>query len=181
MRENEQPLGGASAWDGYVACVTSNILGQCREEGGTSKEIVLPEKPEFYNQEETLRHYNGPIVRPQTDADSIFIEVTVGCTHNQCSFCNFYEGYPFSVASMQQIEEDLIEASRRYPAAKNLGQRRQSICARHRKTGHNRQADQNIFSGKPHIAYARVTDLTRKSVEEMRLLRTWIRRFGCRL
>ncbi len=66
-------------------------------------------------------HYNGPIVRPQTDADSIFIEVTVGCTHNQCSFCNFYEGYPFSVASMQQIEEDLIEASRRYPAAKKSG------------------------------------------------------------
>lgn len=47
--KNAQPLVGASAWDGYVACVTSNILGQCREEGGTSKEIVLPEKPEFYN------------------------------------------------------------------------------------------------------------------------------------
>lgn len=27
-------------------------------------------------------HYHGPIVRPQTDADSIFVEVTVGCTHN---------------------------------------------------------------------------------------------------
>ena len=128
-------------------------------------------------------HYNGPIVRPQTDADSIFIEVTVGCTHNQCSFCNFYEGYPFSVASMQQIEEDLIEASRRYPAAKKiwanggnpyaLGTERLATIGRLIKT---------YFPESRISAYARVTDLTRKSVEEMRLLRTyWIRRFGCRL
>ena len=40
-------------------------------------------------------HFSGPIVRPQTDADSLFIEVTVGCTHNSCRFCNFYEGVPF--------------------------------------------------------------------------------------
>ena len=39
---------GASAWDGYMACLTAYVLGQCREEGGTSKEIELPEKPEFY-------------------------------------------------------------------------------------------------------------------------------------
>lgn len=40
-------------------------------------------------------HYNGPIVRPPTDAFSIMLEVTVGCTHSSCKFCNFYEGYPF--------------------------------------------------------------------------------------
>ncbi len=43
-----QEPGGASAWDGYIACLTSNILGQCRSEGGTTKEINLPEKPAFY-------------------------------------------------------------------------------------------------------------------------------------
>ena len=36
-------------------------------------------------------HYNGPVIRPQTDADSVFIEVTVGCTHDSCTFCNFYD------------------------------------------------------------------------------------------
>ena len=39
---------GASAWDGYMACLTASILGQCREEGGTAKEIEMPETPEFY-------------------------------------------------------------------------------------------------------------------------------------
>lgn len=39
---------GASAWDGYMACLTASILGQCREEGGTAKEIEMPETPKFY-------------------------------------------------------------------------------------------------------------------------------------
>lgn len=46
-------------------------------------------------------HYHGPIVRPQTDAYSVFVEVTVGCTHNSCKFCNFYKGFPFRVAPME--------------------------------------------------------------------------------
>lgn len=60
------------------------------------------------------------LVRPQTDADSLFIEVTVGCTHNKCTFCNFYDGYRFSIAPIEQIEEDLIEAQRIYPHVKKL-------------------------------------------------------------
>ena len=39
---------GASAWDGYMAYLTASILGQCREEGGTAKEIEMPETPKFY-------------------------------------------------------------------------------------------------------------------------------------
>ena len=63
-------------------------------------------------------HCNGPIIRPQTDADSIFIEVTVGCTHNKCTFCNFYEGYPFSVAPLKNITvADILEGCKRLEKA----------------------------------------------------------------
>lgn len=117
-------------------------------------------------------HYNGPIVRPQTDADSIFIEVTVGCTHNQCTFCNFYEDYPFSVASMEQIEEDLIEASRRYPRAKKIwangGNPYALYTERLAEVG---KMIKKYFPESRVSTYARVTDLTRKSVEEMRYLK----------
>ncbi|MDR3766821.1 MAG: Gfo/Idh/MocA family oxidoreductase [Butyricicoccus sp.] len=47
MRKGQEP-GGASAWDGYAACLTAHVLGQCREEGGTAKEINLPPRPDFY-------------------------------------------------------------------------------------------------------------------------------------
>ena len=65
-------------------------------------------------------HFHGPIVRPQTDADSLFIEVTAGCSHNACTFWNFYKDTPFRVAPLSQIEEDLKEAKREWPDAKNI-------------------------------------------------------------
>ena len=65
-------------------------------------------------------HYNGPVIRPQTDADSVFIEVTVGCTHDSCTFCNFYDGYPFRVALLEQVEADLKEAAQYNPHAKKV-------------------------------------------------------------
>lgn len=65
-------------------------------------------------------HFHGPIIRPQTDADSLFIEVTAGCTHNACTFCNFYKDTPFMAAPLSQIEEDLQEAKREWPGARNI-------------------------------------------------------------
>lgn len=117
-------------------------------------------------------HFNGPIVRPQTDADSIFIEVTVGCTHNKCSFCNFYKGFPFSIAPLEQIEEDLIEAKSRYPRAKKIWanggnpyalstERLAAVAALIKK----------YFPQSRISTYARVDDLSRKSAEEMRQLK----------
>ena len=65
-------------------------------------------------------HFHGPIIRPQTDADSLFIEVTAGCSHNACTFCNFYKDTPFMAAPLSQIEEDLKEAKREWPNAKSI-------------------------------------------------------------
>ena len=76
-------------------------------------------------------HYHGPIVRPQTDADSIFVEVTVGCTHNNCTFCNFYDGYPFRVAPLSQVEADLQEAAANFPHAKTLLDQWPELSPRH--------------------------------------------------
>ena len=39
---------GPSAWDGYIACITAAVLGECRTEGARKK-IEIPEKPKFYN------------------------------------------------------------------------------------------------------------------------------------
>ena len=117
-------------------------------------------------------HFNGPIVRPQTDADSLFIEVTVGCTHNSCSFCNFYKGYPFGVASLEQIESDLREASRRYPKVRKIWANGGNPYAlptdRLEKVGN---LIKSYFPEARISTYARVDDLTRKTAEEMKRLK----------
>lgn len=58
--------------------------------------------------------YTGPTYRPPYESLSVLLQVTVGCSHNRCSFCSMYREVPFSVAPMEEIEADLEEASRRY-------------------------------------------------------------------
>lgn len=65
-------------------------------------------------------HFHGPIIRPQTDAYSLFIEVTAGYSHNSFTFCNFYKDTPFMVAPLSQIEEDLKEAKQQWLNAKDI-------------------------------------------------------------
>ena len=116
-------------------------------------------------------HLHGPIVRPQTDADSLFIEVTVGCTHNSCTFCNFYDGYPFRVAPLSQIEEDLAEAHATWPDAPRIWANGGNPYAlsTEKLMAVGRLIRKHYPDAKV-TTYARVDDLCRKSVEEMRRL-----------
>lgn len=54
--------------------------------------------------------YEGIIIRPPSEAHSLLLQVTVGCSHNKCSFCPTYKGRKFRIKSFAEIEEDIIEA-----------------------------------------------------------------------
>jgi radical SAM superfamily enzyme YgiQ (UPF0313 family) len=55
--------------------------------------------------------YEGMIIRPPSEARSLLLQVTVGCSHNKCSFCGTYTGVRFRIKSFEEIEEDIIEAA----------------------------------------------------------------------
>ena len=55
--------------------------------------------------------YTGSIYRPPFEANSLLLQVTQGCSHNQCAFCTMYRDVPFQEETMEQIEADLQEAS----------------------------------------------------------------------
>lgn len=55
----------------------------------------------------SARYANTEANRVQQEDYRQFIEVTVGCTHNSCKFCNFYRGYQFRMVPLVQIESDL--------------------------------------------------------------------------
>ena len=56
-------------------------------------------------------HYEGVIIRPPSEADSILLQVTVGCSHNKCTFCGTYKGERFRIK-----DEAVIDADIRYAA-----------------------------------------------------------------
>ena len=65
-------------------------------------------------------HYTGNIYRPPFEARSLLLQVTTGCSHNRCSFCTMYRDTPFHMEPMEQIEQDLEEASLFYPNTRRV-------------------------------------------------------------
>ena len=68
-------------------------------------------------------HYEGNIIRPPSEADSILLQVTVGCSHNKCTFCGTYTGERFQIKNDEIIFEDI-----EYAAKYMKGARRLFIC-----------------------------------------------------
>jgi radical SAM superfamily enzyme YgiQ (UPF0313 family) len=56
--------------------------------------------------------YEGTIIRPPSEAFSIILQVTVGCSYNRCTFCGAYKDKQFRIKSDEEIEEDLLFAAR---------------------------------------------------------------------
>jgi radical SAM superfamily enzyme YgiQ (UPF0313 family) len=55
--------------------------------------------------------YEGMIFRPPSEADSLILQVTVGCSYNRCTFCGAYQGKRFRIKSFEEIREDIDEVS----------------------------------------------------------------------
>ncbi len=56
--------------------------------------------------------YEGTIIRPPSEALSLILQVTVGCSYNKCTFCGAYKDKHFRVKSYEEIERDLEYAAR---------------------------------------------------------------------
>ncbi len=63
-------------------------------------------------------HYEGTVIRPPSEADSILLQVTLGCSHNKCTFCGTYRGKRFNIKKDDVIFED-IEFARKYCRRQN--------------------------------------------------------------
>jgi len=63
-------------------------------------------------------HYEGMVIRPPSEADSILLQVTLGCSHNKCTFCGTYRGKRFNIKKDDIIFED-IEFAHQYCRRQN--------------------------------------------------------------
>ena len=55
-------------------------------------------------------HYSGAVYRPPSEARSLIVQCTLGCSHNKCAFCTMYKDKKFSINPIEQVLSDLDEA-----------------------------------------------------------------------
>ena len=55
-------------------------------------------------------HYSGSVYRPPSEAHSLIVQCTLGCSHNKCAFCIMYKDKKFSINPIEQVLSDLAEA-----------------------------------------------------------------------
>jgi len=56
-------------------------------------------------------NYEGALYRPPSESQSLLLQVTVGCSYNQCTFCDMYTGVEFKVKPLDLVLADVKEAT----------------------------------------------------------------------
>lgn len=67
--------------------------------------------------------YQGMIIRPPSEAHSILLQVTLGCSHGKCNFCGAYQGKRFGIKDPETVAKDI-----QYAASHYQDQRRLFLC-----------------------------------------------------
>lgn len=57
-------------------------------------------------------HYEGTCIRPPSEAYSILLQVTLGCSHNKCAFCGTYKDKRFTIKDNKIILNDILFAAK---------------------------------------------------------------------
>lgn len=64
--------------------------------------------------------YEGSLYRPPSEAYSLIVQATIGCTHNKCTFCSMYKDKKFRVRPTEEVIEDLKIGRERYTKVKRI-------------------------------------------------------------
>jgi len=54
------------------------------------------------------------IVRPPSEANSFLLPVTLGCSHNKCTFCGTFTGIKFRIRPLEDIKQDIDKVAEHY-------------------------------------------------------------------
>ena len=58
--------------------------------------------------------YEGSVYRPPSEAYSLIVQVTIGCAHNNCTFCSMFKDKKFRVRDMKEVFQDFDMARKYY-------------------------------------------------------------------
>lgn len=62
----------------------------------------------------------GPVFRPPSESHSLILRITIGCSHNQCSFCSMYKGVTFRKRALSEIFSLIEKAYQEEPLTRRI-------------------------------------------------------------
>ena len=54
-----------------------------------------------------MLNYDAPLYRPPSEAKSLIFQVTLGCSFNECSFCDMYRSKDYSERSWEEVKSEI--------------------------------------------------------------------------
>lgn len=64
--------------------------------------------------------YEGKVYRPWMEANSLLIQVSIGCSNNNCTFCDMFTDKTFRKRKIEDIFADIDKARKLYPSVKSI-------------------------------------------------------------
>lgn len=58
--------------------------------------------------------YDYPLFRPPAEANNIILQVTLGCSYNNCSFCSMYKTKKYEVRELEDVYKEIDTIAKRY-------------------------------------------------------------------
>lgn len=65
-------------------------------------------------------HYDEPLFRPPSEADSLILQVTYGCSWNKCSFCEMYTSKNFKVKKEEEVLKEIQDVAKLMPDVRKV-------------------------------------------------------------
>lgn len=119
------------------------------------------------------REYSQPLYRPPSEARSMIIQVTEGCSHNKCRFCYMFKGKPFRLKSKEEIAEHIEWLKSMYANPRRIFLADGNVlCLSTDKVLELLEYVKKEFPNAERISsYSGPLDLIRKTDEELRTIR----------
>src|SRR5574338_831382 len=62
-----------------------------------------------------MLNYDYPLYRPPSEANSLIFQVTLGCSFNECSFCDMYRSKQYSERPWDEVKAEIDIMSKTLP------------------------------------------------------------------
>jgi len=69
---------------------------------------------------EMMLNYDAPLYRPPSEARSLIFQVTLGCSFNECSFCDMYRSKEYSERSWDDVKAEIDMMANYVPDTKRV-------------------------------------------------------------